>query len=87
MLIQLDKIAAFSKWGGLGVNAKKCNITGILHGDYHTGLIPKNSSPTDIRRLRNQLEGRLIIEGTAIPFLPADLPYCYLGMHITMTLN
>ena len=85
--IQVSKVNSFNQWAGLDANADKSTATAILHKDYEVGLIPKNSSPCDGPRIRNQLEGKILLGGKAVPYLPPDEPYKYLGVWLTLTLN
>jgi len=85
--VQVDKLEQYNNWSGLKANAGKCYLTGILYGDYLTGLTPSNNSPANTKHLRRQLEGTIKLGGEAIPFLPPDEPYRYLGVWLTMTLD
>lgn len=85
--VQTNKIEQFNAWSGLQTNAPKCSVTGILYGDYMTGLTPCNNSPNNTRTLKRQLEGTIRIGGHAIPFLAPDKAYRYLGVWITLTLD
>ena len=81
---QLHKVTEFSNWGGLVVNAGKSAVTGILHQDYARGIV---NNPADVARLRNQLEGKITLQGKPVPFLSPNDPYKYLGILLTMTLE
>lgn len=87
--LQAEKVEKFSAWAGLAVNHGKCAVTGILH---HAALVEpggrgkgRQAAAAD-SRLRNLLVGQIRIGGMAIPYIPPDQPYKYLGMHVTMTM-
>lgn len=85
--VQVHKLEEYVRWSGLKANAAKCSVTGALYGDYATGLTPSNNSRTNTKHLKHQLEGKIIIDNEAVPFLPPNEPYRYLGVWFTMTLK
>ena len=80
MVKQARKIEAFSDWAGTPVNAGKCAVTAILHGT----AAKHGGSAADQERLARLLESKaaITIGGKAIPFLPPDKPYKYLGVWV-----
>ena len=82
MKVQTSKVAFYNKWSHLDANPKKC-ATAILHGDVKAG-IAKNA--TDFTRIHSQLQN-IEIFGAPIPCIPPDMPYRYLGLQMTLTLN
>ena len=81
--VQTSKVTAYNKWSHLDANAKKCAPTAILHGDAKAGIVKK---ATDFTRIHSQLQS-INICCAPIPCIPPDMPYKYLGLQQTLTLN
>jgi ribonuclease HI len=80
MQTQAKKVALFSDWAGLHVNHSKCRVTAILHKTL-------KAQAACHWRVRTRVEGRVLIGGTAIPYLEPSEPFKYLGVHIPLTLD
>ena len=70
--LQAEKVARFSHWSGMEVNARKCAASAILHGQASAGLV---KSPEADKEIRARIEGQIIIGKGVVPYLPPDQPY------------
>jgi hypothetical protein len=90
MQMQAKMIDGFLGFTLMEANIPKCAATGILHGAARAA---KNAAGgLSAQQLADRLEqrignGRISIQGQAVPFLPPDEPYTYLDIMLTMTLN
>ena len=83
---QAEKVSRFAAWGGLKANAKKSEVSAILH---RTAKVRKPSAlaPELVERTKNELSA-VRLGGQPLPFLhPDKQPYRYLGVMLTLTLN
>ena len=78
--IQMQKLEKYLDWSGLKVNASKCAVTGTLHGAQPTTQHPNTT-------LRQQLDNKISIHGSALPYLEPNKSYKYLGVYINMALD
>ena len=79
MIIQVDKLDRYAKWGNLRVNASKTSGTGILHAQ-----LP--NTPTCHSTIRRQMDP-IRIAGEPITITPPASPFKLLGVWFTMDLN
>ena len=82
--LQAEKIARFSNWSGMEVNARKCAASALLHGEASTGLL---KSPDEHKVIKRHLVGNIHVGNGTVPYLPPDKPYRYLGVLLNLTLN
>ena len=82
--LQAEKIAQFSSWSGMEVNARKCAASALLHGEASTGLL---KSPDEDKVIKRRMDGNIRIGTWTVPYLPPEKPYRYLGVLLTLTLN
>jgi len=81
--IQAHKITLYSDWAALTISGSKTKVTGILHG--HPPRARNGVTPS--QTLRQQLEGRIDIQGQRAQYITPDTPFLYLGVELTMNLN
>ena len=87
LILQAQKVEAFTSWAGMKVNCKKCGTTGMLYGCAKNKVVDNVLGFSTIKMLKTRLD-RVKIQGEGVPFHhPHTEPYTYLGVEITPTMN
>jgi ribonuclease HI len=79
--VQTKKLEVWANWAGLKVNHSKCAVSGINHEPS------MRSKKNQMQAVKNEMTGTIKVNGTPLPFLPQDMPYKYLGWHLTLDCN
>lgn len=79
--LQARKVQLFEAHALIKPNASKRAATGILHG---SGTV---DYAANAKRVKQLVEGRIWLGPKAVPFLPPDSSYRYLGWETTLTLD
>ena len=83
--IQAGKLTNYADWASLPVNTQKTYATAILHHAIHTKLY--GSKTAAMAQVRQQLEGKIEVQGAPVAFLAPHEAFTYLGVELSMTLD
>jgi hypothetical protein len=86
MHMQADKLSRYADWAHMKVNTDKTVVTGIMHSNVHTGLVGHRRA-VDHDMIAARLQGKIYVQGAPVKFIQPDMPFKYLGVLLTLTLD